>query len=372
MKVFYLLLLLIGTAACSNFPQKIQEPYQKESIVLKIVNYNLWFGLGDGILKREELEPPQYKQDRLWYQLQLLREARPDILFVQEVNPVDSRTEEIARHLNMNYVFQRTNCGVSFLGLGIPINLNMGISILVRPPLRIDKILGLKLSGPIGSCHEWFSFQYGEFRYALYALAYHPQYGSFLLVNTHFHHGPEWSPKIRTQIDEWFSNGVLTQDQKEELTENIEASNQRRLEELTNLMAQIRELQFHYQNLPLILAGDFNSTVDSVIYKSIVEDYKLNDSAESYSPTPYTWNPPENKENHLYTEGLGVSVPVFENKEIEEFFKEYDRRRRRIDYVFVNEDVEILDHSIFADLPNDDNIIGSDHFGVEVLLNVKE
>ena len=239
--------------------------------------------------------------------------------------------------------------------------------------MQIDKILGLKLSGPFGSCHDLLSFQLSEFRYALYALAHHPQYGSFLLINTHFHHGPEWSPEIRTQIDEWVLDGVLTQNQKEELEASIEKSNQRRKQELANLMEQTKQLQAYYQDLPLILTGDFNSTVNSPIYESIIEDHNLTDSAGNYSSTPFTWNPPENKENHKYTAGMAVAVPVFENKEIEEFFQEYDRRQRRIDYVFVNDDVEILKHSLFADKPSEeDDIIGSDHFGVEVLLNVKE
>lgn len=372
MKFIYWCLLCIGMTACSKFPQKRLEPNQREPLKLKIINYNLWFGLGEGFFKREELEPAQYKQDRFQYQLNLLQSAQPDILFIQEVNPVDVQVQEIAYHLNMNYIFQRTNCGVSFLDFGFPVNLDMGIAILVRPPLQIDKILGLKLSGPFGSCHDLLSFQYDEFRYALYALAHHPQYGSFLLINTHFHHGPEWSPEIRTQIDEWTANGMLNQSQKAELESSIEGSNQRREQELTNLMQKTIELQGYYQNLPLILAGDFNSTVDSFVYENIIEDYNLKDSADNYSHTPYTWNPPENEQNHQYAEGMGVSVPVFNNQEIEEFFKEYDRRQRRIDYIFVNNDVEILNHSLFADKPSDEDIIGSDHFGVEVLLNVKE
>ncbi len=370
MKFLCCCLLLLGTTACSNFPKKRTEPSQREPLKLKIINYNLWFGLGEGFFKRKELEPTQHRQDRFQHQLDLLRSAQPDILFIQEVNPVASQTQTIAQHLNMDYVFQKTNCGVSFLNFGIPANLDMGISILVRPPLQIDKILGLKLSGPIGSCHDLISFQYGEFRYALYALAHHPEYGSFLLANTHFHHGPEWSSKVRTQIDEWTGSGVLTQSQKIKLEESIEESNQRRQKELTNLMEQITDLQYHYNNLPLLLAGDFNSTVDSPVYKSIIEYYNFQDSAGSYSHTPYTWNPPENQTNHQYTEEMGVSVPVFGNAEIEDFFKEYDRRRRRIDYIFVNDDVEILNHSLFADEPNSRGTIGSDHFGVEVLLNV--
>ena len=135
MKFFYLFLLCLWmtSTACSKFPQKRSEPSQKEPLKLTIINYNLWFGLGDGLFEREELEPMEYRQDRQQHQLNLLEEVEPDILFIQEVNPVDTRTKEIAHRLNMNYVLQRTNCGVSVLDFGFPVNLDMGIAILVRP-----------------------------------------------------------------------------------------------------------------------------------------------------------------------------------------------------------------------------------------------
>ena len=210
----------------------------------------------------------------------------------------------------MSHVLQHTNCGMSLMGLRLPINLNMGLAVLARPPLQIKKILGLKLSGPPGFCNPYLTFQYAEFRYALFALAWHPQYGSLLLVNTHFHHGVEWSAKVREKIKEWRKESVLTASQKSKLEEAIETSNLRRENELKTVFSQIKELKKHYGDLPLILSGDINSTVHSPIYKKIVETYKLKDSAASYSPIPYTWNPLENKQNHHYTERFDVPVPT--------------------------------------------------------------
>lgn len=356
--------------ACGGFPEKVKEPAQRRALKLKMINYNLWFGLGQGFLKKQELESPVRRQMRLQYQMALLKDEKPDVLFLQEVNPVESLSQEIAYHLGMSHVFQRTNCGISFFGLSVPVNLDMGISIFVRPPLKVDKILGLKLSGPIGFCEALASFQYDEFRYALFALASHPKYGSFLLVNTHLHHGPEWSPKLREQISDWEKDGVLTSDQRTELESDIENSNQRRRQELETLLTQLTELHGYYGNLPVILAGDFNATVESSVYARVME-YNLHDSTENYSPTPYTWDPPKNKDNHQYTAEFGVSVPVFEKREVEEFFQRYDARQRRIDYIFVNDDIEILDHYLFGSSANDDGIIGSDHFGVQISLKAK-
>ena len=365
---FSLLSLLIS--AC-GFPESLPKPEEPKDISLKIINYNLWHGLGEGFLKREELEPESHKEKRFQEQITLLKQTKPDILFLQEVNPVSSQTRKIAQELGMTYVFQETNCGTSILGLGLPINLSMGISILVRPPLKIQKIHGLKLSGPVGFCNPYLTFQYAEFRYALFALAYHPEYGSFLLANTHLHHGVEWSPQVREKIDTWTKTGVLTLSQKSELEKTIENSNQRRKKELQNIFSQIDELQKHYKKIPLILAGDFNSTVQSPIYKAVIETHKLKDSMESYSPGPYTWNPLENEQNHQYTGEFDVPVPTFDKAEIETFFKEYDRRQRRIDYIFVSSDIQVLSHSLFAHQPNAQGIIGSDHFGILALINIQ-
>ena len=165
--------------ACS-YPKNFPQPDNPQNISLKIINYNLWHSLGStGFLKRRVLEPESHKEQRFQEQIKILKQEKPDILFLQEVNPVASLSRRIAKELDMSYVFQNTNCGLSLGGLGLPINLDMGIAILVRSPLKIKKILGQKLSGPPGTCNPYLTFQYAEFRYALFALLYHPEHGSF-------------------------------------------------------------------------------------------------------------------------------------------------------------------------------------------------
>ena len=371
MKLFYFLFFGLLATACGHFPELPPLPSRQESLSLKVVNYNLWHGLGgSGILVRKELEPPAHKQNRLKEQLILLKKARPDILFLQEVNPVSSLSRKIAEELGMHHIYQKTNCGISILGLGVPVNLSMGIAVLARPPLTLSKISGVKLSGPAGFCSSLLSFQYAEFRYALFALAHHPRYGSFMLVNTHLHHGPEQSFEVREQINYWEERRLITADERTELENNIEAGNQRKMKELENLFSHLNELQDYYRGLPVILAGDLNSTVESPVYKSVVEDHQLTDSAGNYIPEPFTWNPDENKQNHKYTADFGVSAPTFGQEEIENFFKSYDQRQRRIDYVFVSSDIEVLSHSLFANKPSPQGIIGSDHFGLNVEMEI--
>ena len=256
---------------------------------LKVVNYNIWHGLGGGFLKMEELEPPEYKRQRYKKQMVELKEAQPDVLFLQEVNPVSSLAGKMADELSMSHVFQNTNCGISLFGWGLPTNLDMGIAILVRPPMKIKKIVGRKLSGPPGFCNPYLTFQYAEFRYALFALASHPQYGSFLLVNTHFHHGVEWSPKVQEQIHTWEKQRVVTGAERSQLEGVIESSNERRAQELRLLFSQLDEIQEKSGPLPIIFAGDLNVAVRSDIYKEIVEVRQMKDSMVTGSPKPYTW-----------------------------------------------------------------------------------
>ena len=372
MHFFYTLSIFLFFFISCGYPIKKESPNKPKEISLKVINYNLWHGLGTGFIEREALEPQGRRETRLVEQFSLFKSAQPDILFLQELNPVSSLSHVIAEELGMNYVYKITNCGISVFTAGIPVNLSMGIAILARPPLEISKILGLKLSGSPGFCKKYLSFQYGEFRYALFALAYHPDYGSFLLVNTHLHHGPEWSPQIRDQLSEWEQTGLLTSGQREELSTAIEKSNQRRKDELQNLFGQLSELQYHYQNLPVILAGDFNATPESSIYKQVLEEFQLKDTTKAYSVRPYTWNPEENEDNHTFSAKYGVEVPTFGKIEVEDFFRDYDRRHRRIDYIFISSEIKTNSYGLFAHEPNAQGIIGSDHFGVEVILNVSD
>ena len=242
---------------------------------------------------------------------------------------------------------------------------------MTKPPLKMQKIIGHKLSGPAGFCGPGFSFQYDEFRFALFALAFHPKYGSFLLAGAHLHHGAEWSAAVRAQIGAWEKTGVLSLSQKEELTREIDRSNIRRGQELDNLFSKASEIQAHYEGLPMILAGDFNASPESPAYKKITETHLLKDTAGGPSPAPYTWDPGQNQKNHKYAEGYGISVPAFDKAEVEKFFKNYDKRPRRIDYIFVSREIEVQSYALFASQPNSAGLTASDHFGVLASLGLQ-
>ena len=353
-----------------EFPPAL-SPAPEASI--KVINYNTWHGLGgSGVLKRTVLEPSGRKALRVQEQLELLKEAKPDLLFLQELNPVTTLSKEIAAKLGMSHVFQVTNCGISIGGVGIPSNLTMGIAILARPPWKIQKIKGVKLSGTIGACNPYVTFQYSEFRYALFASARHPRYGDFLLVNAHLHHGVQMSPLVQQKINQWEAEGVLNSSQRAQLESAIEKAGNRRMKEVRALFSKLGRLQKKFGNIPVILAGDFNSTFSSPVYREIVEVHKMIDAAGNYASGLYTWDPVNNEKNHGYTGKFGFTVPTFDKQEVKDFFKKYGRRQRRIDYIFMGSTPWALTHSLFANRANSEGLIGSDHFGVSSLIRLPE
>ena len=121
MKSILLVFIFVFISSCA-LPE-FEPPIQKtEETSLKIINYNLWHGLSLHWFKMKELHSENYKKARSKEQMHLLKKEAPDILFLQEINPVLSRSKRIAKELKSTYVFQETNCGMSLLGMNIPLN----------------------------------------------------------------------------------------------------------------------------------------------------------------------------------------------------------------------------------------------------------
>lgn len=363
------LLLCGGLAACQifEFPQ-VPDP---KAVKLKVLTYNVWHGLSQATFKMKELEPPGQKEDRIQWQITQIKARDPDIIFLQEVNPVSRLAKRLASALGerYSYVFHRDNCGTSLFNVGLPINLQSGLVVLVKQPLRIRKLEAVKLSGSFGGCEGVATFQLAEFRYALLTRIFHPDFGSFYGVNTHLHHGPEWTKMMRDQIFEWDKEGGLTSSQRDELVAAIDEAGQRRKNELDVLFQHLEEWATHSED-PVVLAGDFNLKPDSHTYKNIL-DHNFKD-VMGQSMTPYTFDTQANQENHRHTRHLKLPVPIFKSEKIKTWFQtHYLLEPRRIDYIFVTPGVDFESSQLFGTEKSPKGITGSDHFGVitDITLN---
>src|SRR4051812_38490295 len=127
---------------------------------MKLITYNVWHGLnGSGILKFGELEPAGRRTERIHYQLRNLQQLDPDILFLQEMNPVMELSRQFARVLGMSVVSQIDQTGIKILEGGFPSNLQSGLSILAKRKWNLKKVGGIKLSGRRGFVSPFLSLQ---------------------------------------------------------------------------------------------------------------------------------------------------------------------------------------------------------------------
>ena len=108
---------------------------------LKIVTYNTWYGLdGHGLLKMGEYEDAKIRAKRLDLLIEGLKELKPDIIFLQEVNPVGRMPGKLKKALGYSAISKIYNGGIKIFGLGIPVNLNMGLVILAKKELKLKSI----------------------------------------------------------------------------------------------------------------------------------------------------------------------------------------------------------------------------------------
>lgn len=326
---------------------------------MKILTFNAWHGLnGKGILRHGELEEPQYRARRLERQVRMLRDLAPDILFIQEMNPLAVRLPALMRDLSMNGVGQSDLCGIKFWGKGIPANLNSGLSILARD--NLTKRLGLRLSGAKWSfARSYFSLQLSETRYALLAEAATRELGRLLVINAHLHHGFEPAPTIVQKLRQMAEQEVISKVQFAQVMSQMDRAGARRLSEGRRLLEVITALSPGYDGV--ILAGDLNADPDSAVVSLIKEA-----GFASIVPDELrTWDKARNSYNFALSESFALSVSDFGIPALRKLMRDHDQRLTRLDHIFVSHNLSnrVGPVSLFgADLPPEEMV--SDHFGI--------
>ena len=115
-----------------------------------------------------------------------------------------------------------------------------------------------------------------------------------------------------------------------------------RLESARLLLSKIKE---YSQNLPIILLGDFNFTVDAEAYK-ILHNSELIGDANEKSQYHYGTN------NTFNDFGKGTLIPA------------------KIDFIFVSDNIDVIHHAIIGDKFN--NKFPSDHMPVLIEITISK
>ena len=341
---------------------------------MRLLTYNLWHGLSpSSVVAFEALEPKGRRELRQRMQIELLQELRPDVTFMQEVNPAQERAHEFEQRLGMTSALQGDLVGLKLFGIGLPLNLNSGLVTLAGASYGLKKIEGVSLSRPgTHYVQGWGSWQLKEERFALLCEAMLPKWGRVLVVNTHLHHGLETTPEFLKEIDKLCEDLNLSESIVTELKTRLAAAGQRRVREVEVLLSAVARHQKRYE--VVLIGGDLNCRPGSDVthllaeagFRDIWHEANHGDGGFSFDGTVNVANHrmQENFPLTLVVEDLSFSVKVKEA--LMALARKQENRPRRIDHLWMRSgSVGLKAKSArLVGLPNAEGLAPSDHFGV--------
>lgn len=348
--------------------------------MLSLLTYNLWHGLSPkGILRFQEVEPRSRRELRQNIQVELLKELPTDVLFLQEVNPIHKRSQQLAKFLGYQAVFERDNSGIKLGKLGPPYNLDSGLCTLLSSSQHIEWKKAIDLSGEATAwMSEKLSLQLTESRRALFVAAVNDHTGRTLYVNTHFHHGIEMNKLVYDEIKDLREQKMISEGVEAELLERLESADLRRQKEMRRLVEEI-EVQKSRFNL-IVVGGDFNCTPNSEVLKILTNRgfIRLDDSSTESS---YTWDESKNSSNHKISQEHIATLLLddlsFDSKVVDKLHEmavNWEKIPRRIDDIYAwsqTGEWQVGKTQVFGEEDEKIGLSASDHLGFRVEVNWK-
>lgn len=345
-----------------------------------VLTYNAWHGLDTGEFWVTASETPAQHEARLQFQVAQMAAARPDLILLQEVNPLPAQAGRYVRALaglGLEYdaVHQVDACGIRLSGDAALIpGLNNGLVILARRPLQLRKLTGLKLSGDLGRCDSASGLQFEELRYALIGDITIPETGQhYLVASTHLHSGIEAGAAFLATLERAHRAGHLPR--YPEFKWEIEQDRLRRIGELDMLARALRTFRRQAAYAGFAVGGDFNFEADFPEYEEAVL-LRLQDThaLAQRDQELYTADP---QHNRFIQTGQDTTLPaslqsVFNSlplglaMQAQEVYHAETARPRRIDYVWIESFLPgyCLRQELFGTETNAEGFPASDHYGV--------
>ena len=373
-------------ASCAAGAADVAKPTGIPMQRVRLLTYNTLHGLEPSGLTVKASESKEARQARLDLQFRQLSAIQPDVIFLQEVNPLPEMANsyvEALKSYGLEYwaVHQVDACGVRLApGLAVVPTLNNGLAVLAKAPLKLRKIQGLKLSGGFGGCDDYMGFQTGELRYALIAEVENPNTGKkFLTVSLHLHSGIERNAFFIQKINEAVNSGKARRQDLDGIVTAMEQDQKRRLEEIRLLLKEIHTLNSAGSYLGVIVGGDFNFEPDDPEYREL-EGAGLKDIYAMASPETevYSLDP---KHNVIAGQGLREvpsalraaikRLPESQQEKILAGYQKGISEARRVDFFFLLRNSSesasgCFSEELFGQSDAASAAPGSDHYGVLV------
>lgn len=323
---------------------------------VRLLTLNVWSGLTyEGVLRMGRY--PDQPRERYAALLSRLRELAPDVIAIQEANPLPAYADRLAADLGYSVVHRVSLGGIRLGPVGVPWNLREGDAVLVKGPWTVTPIARRRLAGA-GIVTDWFSFHTGETTQALLCRVIvngKPLY----VYDVHLHSGPSPGPALEEAVRE-MAAGVSPADvaaAERQVQDDVE----RRRREAVALASFI--WQTLPPGMPAVVMGDFNTPPGSSELAPLLAEGEWLDSFRHANPGAEgsTWDPARNPNIALQTrEAAGAYARLS---------AAYDRQPHRIDLILLSRTIppeRIVESRVVMTAV--DGVCPSDHYGVMTAL----
>jgi endonuclease/exonuclease/phosphatase family metal-dependent hydrolase len=328
---------------------------------LRFATANIWSGLDyRGVFTVGEFESPAIRHQRLKLLIEELKALQPDVIALQEVNPVSTLAADIAKELDFDCIHQRVNAGIKLGCIGIPWNLNEGQVILARKNLHLEFVDVWDLSTGFGIFGNGASLHFSDRNIALVGKIRVDSldlYVANLLLSAAV---PDDSTArfIARQIA---SRQQMPAEEIPKVVEDCFPDAQRRKKSVEWLSETLRE---RFAGRPFVILGDFNATPTQEEIRKLTDSGAVVDAAKvAGMDQAVTWDAERNT-NIQYSvcacDAQGRMLDVYGL-----LSAWYDGQSRRIDYVFLNEQFkpnDVVGAQLLLHEPKD-SLFASDHYG---------
>lgn len=319
--------------------------------VVRILTINIWSGLDyNGLIKMGHYgdDDPERRYRML---VSGIRRLDPDVIAVQEANPLPRYAERLASDLGYDAVWRVSDGGFRFGDVGFPVNLRQGEVILVKKPWKLEDLGERQLSGSV-VCTNWFCAQAGEIRKAMLVRAViggKPLY----IYGVHLHAGLFYGPTLDKSVEMLRAKASAARIAEE--VRGAEKDIARRRHEVAGLKKFIDETL--PQDAPAILLGCFNTDTGSGDLDPLISDGSWIDTFRLVNPekTGYTWDPAHDPNFH----------PAGPARFCDRLCTYQEEMPMRLDFIFINREIPkesvINSRVVFKPISG---MAVSDHYGV--------
>lgn len=314
---------------------------------ITVATINVWSGLSyDGVISVGEYEDRATRAFRFDLLASGLADLAPDVIAIQEANPLPRYAQDLAAELDYDAVSDVRQAGVRIGPVGLPANMREGEVILAAKERSLAYVRSQQLAGPGAGNVAAFQLSTGS---QILATEIQVEGRTVYVVTTRWTPSPQANQERLVDLVSRYESGDLTGDELTRLMGEAVEGSERRRQEAREAVVFINELAGEE---PVILMGSLYALPDSDEIR-ILREAGFIDVWASVG------------------RGAGYTSDATANANIIEYDLEtYPGERARYDYIFVRgRGIAPRSASVVFTRPTY-GVHPSDHFGLVAELRV--